>query len=82
MATLVERISLLAVAIKNRINNDVFPSLVPFGGTTGQVLTKGSDAELDFGWVDPSGGGVTIVTGTGDLPDPSLYAEDTFYFQY
>ena len=32
---------------------------VPAGGTTGQVLTKLSDADNDTAWKDPSGGGNT-----------------------
>lgn len=31
----------------------VAPNPVPAGGTTGQVLTKLSDADYDYGWVTP-----------------------------
>ena len=37
---------------------------VPAGGTTGQVLTKHSDADNDVEWADPQGGG-----GTGDYEE-------------
>lgn len=32
-------------------------SVIPPGGTTGQVLTKQSDGDRDIGWADPTGGG-------------------------
>ena len=42
-------------------------SVVPVGGTTGQVLAKASDTDLDTAWVDQSGGsggGATNLTTT------------------
>ena len=42
---------------------DPGPGLVP-GGTTGQMLTKASDADFDTVWTDPpAGGGSSIPTG-------------------
>lgn len=38
---------------------------LPPGGTTGQVLTKGSDASFDAVWADPQGGGGS-TPGTTD----------------
>lgn len=32
--------------------------IIPVGGTKGQVLTKQSDADKDYNWQDPTGGGV------------------------
>ena len=40
---------------------------VPASGTTGQVLTKVSDADYDITWADPAGGGGGGTPGaTGD----------------
>lgn len=47
--------------IRNQMTSLV-KSSVPIGGTTGQVLTKASDASNDVGWVDPPTGG-----GGGDV---------------
>lgn len=33
------------------------PELLPIGGTTGQVLTKASNADFDVDWETPTGGG-------------------------
>lgn len=40
---------------------------VPAGGTTGQVLAKGSNTDYDTLWQDETGGGVTSVTGTDPI---------------
>lgn len=46
---------------------------VPVGGTTGQVLTKETDTDLDTIWADPTGGGgggaTEVYSGT-DAPTP------------
>lgn len=34
--------------------------IIPAGGTKGQVLTKQSDADKDYNWQDPAGGGGTV----------------------
>ena len=40
---------------------------VPTGGTTGQVLTKNSNADNDVSWQSPTGGGGTTYTASGGL---------------
>lgn len=43
-------------------------TVIPTGGTTGQVLAKKSNTDRDVEWVTPSAGGVTSVNGqTGDV---------------
>jgi hypothetical protein len=37
------------------------------GGTTGQVLSKASDTDLDYSWTSGSGGGMTVLA-SGSLP--------------
>lgn len=52
---------------------------VPPGGTTGQVLSKNSNADYDSEWVDPTGGGVSDhgdLTGLGD-DDHTQYHNDS-----
>jgi hypothetical protein len=50
---------------------------VPLGGTTGQVLAKASNDDLDTGWVNQSGGGGSVnsvIAGTNisiDNTDPA-----------
>ena len=34
------------------------------GGTSGQLLSKASNTDLDFSWVTPSGGGMTLISTT------------------
>ena len=46
------------------IKSGVAGQLVPPGGTTNQVLTKLSGADYDDGWVDPSAGGGSVLSGT------------------
>ena len=43
---------------------------VPVGGTTGQVLTKETDTDLDTIWADPGGSGATEVYSGTDAPTP------------
>lgn len=52
-------------------------SLIPQGGTTGQVLAKASGADYDIEWVDQSGGGGGVNEaqfGFGGLVAPSAEA--------
>lgn len=45
-----------------------FVAPIPAGGTAGQVVTKNSSDDYDYGWATPSGGGgggVATVTGPG-----------------
>lgn len=51
MATLVERINDLAVAIRVKINQ-IMPRLPIAGGSTGQVMTKASGTDYSFRWSD------------------------------
>ena len=43
---------------------------VPTGGTTGQVLAKNSDSDLDTVWktVESGGSGITVLVGTDESP--------------
>jgi hypothetical protein len=45
------------------------PWKVPTGGTSGQVLTKDSDANFDFGWDDATGGSVLTLADSDPIPD-------------
>lgn len=55
-----------ATAIET-LGDSIDASLVDLkGGTTGQLLSKNSNTDLDYTWVDPSTGDITGVTaGTG-----------------
>lgn len=55
MATLADRISELATAVRDKINIMV-PRLIPAGGTVGQVLTKNGAGDYAAGWQDPGAG--------------------------
>lgn len=50
---------------------------VPFGGKKGQVLTKRSDSEMDFVWMDPQGGSGGYVIGSGLKLDGNTLSVDT-----
>lgn len=50
---------------------------VPFGGKQGQVLTKRSDSEMDFVWMDPQGGSGGYVIGSGLKLDGNTLSVDT-----
>lgn len=54
--SLIDNISNLAIAIRNKINT-MTPRLLPSGGITGQVLSKSSNTDYATNWVDQSGGG-------------------------
>ena len=45
--------------------------IIPVGGTRGQVLTKQSDADKDYNWQDPTGGGGTGQNGATFTPSVS-----------
>jgi hypothetical protein len=49
------------------LGNDIDAALVDLkGGTTGQILSKNSNSDLDFTWASPTAGDITAVTaGTG-----------------
>ena len=47
---------------------------VPFGGTSGQVLTKSSSTDYDFTWSTPGGGGGTAASVTYDNSASGLTA--------
>jgi hypothetical protein len=66
-----------ALAIRT-LGNSIDTSLVDLkGGTTGQVLTKASNADMDFSFTTPNVGditevqagvGISIASGTGPIP--------------
>lgn len=66
-----------AAAIRN-LGNGVDSSLVDLkGGTTGQILSKASNADMDFTFITPNVGditevqagvGISITSGTGPIP--------------
>jgi hypothetical protein len=66
-----------AAAIRN-LGNGVDTSLVDLkGGTTGQILSKASNADMDFTFVTPNVGdltevqagvGISVASGTGPIP--------------
>lgn len=45
--------------------------IIPVGGTKGQVLTKQSDADKDYNWQDPTGGGGIGQNGATFTPSVS-----------
>ncbi|AXQ69154.1 hypothetical protein HOU02_gp130 [Caulobacter phage CcrBL9] len=61
MATLISRISDLAVAIRTKINA-MMPRLLPSGGIAGQKLVKTSSSDYAVGWGERS----VVFTGTTD----------------
>lgn len=52
---LIDQISLLATAIKNKLNT-MTPRLLPSGGVTNQVLAKSSNTNYATTWVEPTAG--------------------------
>lgn len=52
--SLVSNINLLATAIRDKFNL-VTPRLIPSGGSTGQVLSKTSNADNAVAWANSSG---------------------------
>lgn len=61
MATLVARITLLAQAVRDKLNA-IAPRLVPSGGGAGQALVKSSSADYATAW----GARTLIFNGTTD----------------
>ena len=51
MATLSERVALLATGIANYILDSIKPRLIPSGGSANQVLRKTSGTDYAVGWV-------------------------------
>ena len=66
-----------AAAIRN-LGNGIDTSLIDLkGGTTGQILSKASNADMDFTFITPNvgditevqaGAGISIASGTGPIP--------------
>jgi hypothetical protein len=66
-----------AAAIRT-LGNGIDTSLVDLkGGTTGQILSKNSNTDLDYTWVTPNvgditevqaGTGISVASGTGPIP--------------
>lgn len=66
-----------AAAIRT-LGNSIDTSLVDLkGGTTGQILSKNSNTDLDYTWVTPNvgditevqaGTGISVASGTGPIP--------------
>lgn len=66
-----------AAAIRT-LGSGIDTSLIDLkGGTTGQVLTKATNTDLDYSWVTPNvgditevqaGAGISIASGTGPIP--------------
>lgn len=60
------------------LGNGIDSSLIDLkGGTTGQVLSKASNTDLDYSWVTPNvgditevqaGTGISVASGTGPIP--------------
>lgn len=48
---------------------------MPLGGTTGQVLTKKTDADFDAEWQDSKGGGLEPLVGTNKTLTPTQVRE-------
>lgn len=63
---------------------DIVSTLVPAGGTTGQVLAKASDDDFDLEWIDVSGGpgggaAVEAQFGFGGVVAPTAEAKSAPY---
>lgn len=59
MATLVERINLFAVAVRDKFNA-IMPRLIPIDGVDGQVLTKNGTTPYAVQWRDSVAGAPTV----------------------
>ena len=76
-----------AAAIRN-LGNGVDTSLVDLkGGTTGQILSKASNADMDFTFITPNvgditevqaGTGISVASGTGPVPVVTNTVATTF----
>ena len=56
----------------NKSLGDLGISIVPTGGSTGQVLKKTSNANGDYAWADETGGGDVDLTGYAKLASPTF----------
>lgn len=56
----------------NKSLGDLGISIVPSGGSTGQVLKKTSNANGDYAWADETGGGDVDLTGYAKLASPTF----------
>lgn len=76
-----------AAAIRT-LGNGIDTSLVDLkGGTTGQILSKNSNTDLDYTWVTPNvgditevqaGTGISVASGTGPIPVVTNTVATTF----
>lgn len=76
-----------AAAIRT-LGNGVDASLVDLkGGTTGQVLSKATNTDLDYTWITPNvgditevqaGTGISVASGTGPIPVVTSTVATTF----
>jgi hypothetical protein len=55
-------------------------SMMVQGGSSGQVLAKGSDGDGDFVWVNIDR--TVIITGTGEPPPAEGLPDGTIYIRY
>ncbi len=76
MATLVQRINDLAIAIQTKINS-MMPMLMPSGGAIGSVLTKNSASDNDVVWAAPSGGAGAVIESATITVAPAQYGSAT-----
>lgn len=56
----------------NKSLGDLGISIVPTGGSTGQVLKKTSNANGDYAWADETGGGDVDLSGYAKLASPTF----------
>jgi hypothetical protein len=78
-----------AAAIRN-LGDGVDTSLVDLkGGTTGQILSKASDTDMDFAFITPNVGdltevqagvGISVASGTGPIPVITNSSTDLNYY--
>lgn len=61
----------------NKSLGDLGISIVPTGGSTGQVLKKTSNANGDYAWADETGGGDVDLTGYAKLASPAFTGTPT-----
>lgn len=79
MATLVDRITLLAESVRTKINLMV-PRLIPAGGATGHALRKASAANYDVVWADPDPW--TYIKLAADVTSSSTTTSDVSGFGF